>query len=375
MDLDSGAALARERGVTKGTITKHSGSWNLWLEFLGRVEHRGSPFLDELGPTAQLRLCGAFMHARRRGDLGPATRARQVTAGSARETLDNVATAFVENNRASPILDSRGKVHQHIRRQTSGYKRDDPPKQHQKAMPPIVFRYRLRMAKHARARARAHLLGGAVFFAMRSCEYTSVGKRDRKTRAIEVRDITFMLGNRIIPQTDPRLHLADSVSINFGDQKSEIRNEEVTQYNNDDAEFNPVLHWVETVRRLRSYPGFDPSWEVFKFFDGTSFSKITAREIIVDIRAAVDCIGYKKLGFTGRQVGTHSVRSSFAMMAYLAKEPVYTIMLIGHRALELRCIPTVHRETGQRVHPRRQQTNANQRNFLPRSGIFRADRR
>ena len=195
-------------------------------------------------------------------------------------------------------------------------------------MPPIVFRYRLRMARHARARARAHLLGGALFFAMRSCEYTYVGKQ-RKTRPIEVGDITFMLGTRIIAHDDPRLHLADCVSINFGDQKSDIRNEEVTQYNNGDPELNPVIHWVETVRRIRSYPGFDPSWAVFTFFDGNTFSKITPREMIVDIRAAVDCIGPDVLGFTGRQVGTHSVRSSFAMMAYLAREPVYTIMLIG----------------------------------------------
>ena len=240
-----------------------------------------------------------------------------------------MAATFVANSRQSPILDSRGKLHQHIRRQTAGYKRDDPPRSHQKAMPPIVFRYRLRMARHARARARAHLLGGAVFFAMRSCEYTSVGGSDRKTRPIEVQDITFMRGNQIIDHSDPLLHLADSVSINFGDQKSEIRNEEVTQYNNDDPEFNPVLHWVTTVRRIRSYPGFDPTWPVYTFYDGESFSKITSREMIIDIRAAVDNIGPKVLGFTKHQVGTHSVRSSFAMMAYLAKEPVYTIMLIG----------------------------------------------
>jgi len=240
-----------------------------------------------------------------------------------------VAATFVEHNRPSPILDSRGKVHQHIRRQTAGYKRSDPPKRHEKAMPPIVFRYRLRMALHKRARARAHLLGGAVFFAMRSCEYTYVGKQDRKTRPIQVKDITFMTGNTVIPHSDPHLHLAESVTINFGDQKSDIRNEEVTQFNNDDPEFNPVAHWAATVRRIRSYPNFHPSWEVFTFFDGHNFSRITASEMLSDIRAAVRAIGPKVLGFTSNDVGTHSVRSSFAMMAYLAKEPVYTIMLIG----------------------------------------------
>ena len=59
----------------------------------------------------------------------------------------------------------------------------------------------------AMARARAHLLGGAVFFAMRSCEYTYVGTQDRKTRPIQVGDITFLLGNTVIPHSDPNHQL------------------------------------------------------------------------------------------------------------------------------------------------------------------------
>ena len=35
------------------------------------------------------------------------------------------------------------------------------------------------------------------------------------------------------------------------------------------------------------------------------------------------------LGFTGKEVGTHSIRSSFAMALYLARRPVSTIMLMG----------------------------------------------
>ena len=269
------------------------------------------------------------MHAKRRGDLGKRASSRQVNAGTARTALDNVAKTFVENDRPSPVLDTRGEFHQHLRRQQAGYERSDPPRRHEKAMPPMVFRYRLRMARHKRARARAHLLGGAVFFAMQLSTY--VGSKDRKTRPIQVGDITFLKGNKVVPHSDPRphLHLADSVSINFGDQKTDIRNEEVTQFNNDDPSFNPVIHWAETVRRIRPYPGYEPTWNVFTYFDGSDFSPITSTEMLIDIRAAVKAIGPEVLGFTSNDVGTHSVRSSFAMMAYLAKEPIYTIMLIG----------------------------------------------
>ncbi|EJK49184.1 hypothetical protein THAOC_31970 [Thalassiosira oceanica] len=48
-----------------------------------------------------------------------------------------------------------------------------------------------------------------------------------------------------------------------------------------------------------------------------------------DTRSAVASIGKETLGFTSNEAGTHSVRSSLAMLMYLAKEPVYTIMLVG----------------------------------------------
>ena len=35
------------------------------------------------------------------------------------------------------------------------------------------------------------------------------------------------------------------------------------------------------------------------------------------------------LGFSGKEVGTHSIRSSLVMALYLARRPVCTIMLIG----------------------------------------------
>lgn len=235
----------------------------------------------------------------------------------------------MENDRRSPIVDARGKVHVHIERQTRGYKREDPATKHEKALPPKVFRHRLRMAKLPRELARAHLLCGALFYGMRSCEFLGVGNRERKTRPIRVRDIVFRRGERIISHESPELLLSDDVSIDFGEQKSELKDETITQDATSDPELNPVTHWAFTVRRLRSYPGFKDTWEVFTFYDGQNFTKISATEMLADIRAAVAFIGKDVLGFGPEDVGNHSVRASLAMMMYLAKEPVYTIMLVG----------------------------------------------
>ena len=196
-------------------------------------------------------------------------------------------------------------------------------------MPPIVFRHVISNAKHPRAVARSQLLGGALFYALRSCEYLFVGVNERKTRTIEVQDIVFTNGTLVVPHSHPHLHLSEAVTINFGDQKSHIRFELVTQYNNDDPQLNPVYNWASVVKRIISYPGFKPSWPVFTYFDNKGFSKITVSEMIADIKHSVTCIGEHVLGFTRDDVGAHSPRASLAMLMYLAKEPVYTIMLVG----------------------------------------------
>ena len=269
------------------------------------------------------------MHAVRRGDFGKVT----VKGDTARKALDHVAASFVESGRISPIVDTRGRTHNHIERQSKGYKKDDPSVKHEKALPPIVFRHLLRITRngHPRSQARAILICGALFFAMRSCEYVSVGcSNERKTRPIRVKDIVFRIGNRVIPHDNDEIWLADSVSIDFGEQKSDIKDETVTQ----DANFqpdglDPVPLWAKTVTRLRSYPNFSDEWEVFKFYNNGKLTNITSKEIINDIRAAVDFIGVDILGFKSNEVGTHSVRSSLAMDLYLAREAIYTIMLLG----------------------------------------------
>ena len=73
---------------------------------------------------------------------------------------------------------------------------------------------------------------GALFFAMRSCEYTYIGKGKRKIRPIRTCDVVFRHGARVISHDSPFLHLAHTVSTDFGDQRLEIKVENVSQDNN-----------------------------------------------------------------------------------------------------------------------------------------------
>ena len=167
---------------------------------------------------------------------------------------------------------------------------------------------------------------------MRSCECLCVGLiEERKTRPIRARDIVFRIGERVIPHSSNEKCQAESVSIDFGDQKSDIKDETVSQDASNDPEgLCPVAHAAFTIDRLRSYPDYSDDWEMFTFHDELNgFSNIASREMLADIRAAADFIGIDTLGFSSDDVGTHSVRASLAMMACLDNVPIYTIMLLG----------------------------------------------
>ena len=243
--------------------------------------------------------------------------------------LDNVAAAFVACGRRSPIISSLGKVHTHINHQTRSYKQEDRATSHEKALSPIVFRRMLDTAQLPRELARVWLVCAALFFAMRSCEYTFTGNVEQKTRPIRPCDIVFWIGARIIPHDSPLPHTASLVSVDFGEQKSKIKNETVSQDSNDEKDLNPAPLLARTIKRLQSYPGYSNTWDISTFYDGKSFSKISSKEVLIDLRATVDCIGANVIGFSSSEISTHSVRASLVMMMYQAKDPVYTIMLIG----------------------------------------------
>ena len=164
---------------------------------------------------------------------------------------------------------------------------------------------------------------------MRSCKYLWVSHLERRTRIARAKDVVFRLGPKVIEHDDLDDEEPDSVSIDFGCQKSEIKNETVTQDATDKPQLNPVWHWKHTIQRLRSYPKYSDEWPVSTFHDGTKFSRIVSREMLILIITAVDFIGPNDLGFASDEVGTHLKRAAAAMLMVLAREPKYTIMLIG----------------------------------------------
>ena len=186
-------------------------------------------------------------------------------------------------------------------------------------------------AKTKREKARAYLLAGALFYGCRSCEYSKVPRKEQKTRPIRPCDITFKDKHKIIHHNDGDIFTAPTTEIGFSIHKAGKYDDLIPMSTTDDPILSPQKLWAWTIRRLQSYPNYDNQWPIYTFYDEKThrFSNITSSEILKDIRQAVSDLGRDKLGYGPEEVGTHSNRSSLAMLLYLQRVPPYTIMLIG----------------------------------------------
>ena len=92
----------------------------------------------------------------------------------------------------------------------------------------------------------------------------------------------------------------------------------------------PVKAWAAIVSRILQYKGTDSSTEVDMFVDSDDKrSHIKANKVAQNLKKVGTSVGKTRLGFNASRVGTHSIRTSFAMMLYLQHIHPSTIMLIG----------------------------------------------
>ena len=212
-----------------------------------------------------------------------------------------------------------------------GYRNQDGQRLKQKALPMTVLRKLHDIAASERDRAVAWLLTGAIFFAMRSCEYLQTAEESTKrTRIVRLRNIRFKRGQCLIPHEHPEVHKSDLVQITFEYQKNDKRDVSIHMFSSGDKLLCPVRAWAYTVRRVRKIPGADESSPVCLFFDeNEQQSLLSAGYVRSRLRAVVTLLGEQMLGFTADSVGLHSIRSGGAMAMFLSGVPVVIIMRVG----------------------------------------------
>jgi hypothetical protein len=186
-------------------------------------------------------------------------------------------------------------------------------------------------------KAVTHLLIGAIFFAMRSCEYLVTSSRDgsKRTKIMRVGNIIFKKNGRILAHSDPSLATADIVRLTFEYQKNDKRDVSIHMFATEDEVLNPVAAWAATVTRVRSIPNSNDDSPVCLFHKSAgSITKISSEHVRSKLRATVELIGIEELGFSKDDIGLHSIRSGGAMAMFLSGTAVIIIMRIGRWSSE-----------------------------------------
>ena len=214
-----------------------------------------------------------------------------------------------------------------------GYEDNDPPPKQQSPAPIQVFDLIKQEYSSAQDTACSQLIEGALFFGMRSCEYTKTpGQKKKRTTLLELRDITFYDHNSIVISHN-HLNLiteASIVKITFRKQKNKENCQEVILRKSPNR-LCSVEAWAKNVKRIRSYPNSNDNTFVNTYFCTSSgkYKQITNDHVINMLRSAVQIIGPEKIGVPLERVGTHTLRTSFALFMSLGNEEDSTIMLKG----------------------------------------------
>jgi hypothetical protein len=182
------------------------------------------------------------------------------------------------------------------------------------------------------------LLCGALFFAMQSCEYTTTNFADgpKKTKIITCQCVQFFKhtkqGLTKIPQWQKLATLltADCFSITFISQKNGEKDITITQYKSHNK-LDPVTSWAKIINRVLGYKHTTLKSQVNTFLNPTTHKLvyITSAQTRAFLKWTVAKMGANTLGIPISRVGTHSVRTSCAMLLYMAKVQTAAIMLLG----------------------------------------------
>lgn len=215
-----------------------------------------------------------------------------------------------------------------IARQIHGYKQQDPNIKNQQFLPISSFIDIYNDNSTPLHTDLGQLTAGALFFAMRSCEYTNVqSKEPRKTKILCLRNIRFFYNDSEMSNPD-NFHQADFVSITFEFQKNLQKNKTISQHKTN-TNFCPVKFWASIKKRILSYPKTSESSKVNLFLQNGKLVEITSAQIQSHLKAHVLNINPLQQKYQFSCIGTHTICTSLAMILNDQQVATYIIQPIG----------------------------------------------
>jgi hypothetical protein len=213
----------------------------------------------------------------------------------------------------------------------------DPAPNRQKAITPKFLRvfYRFSGAGETATRDTASAVSAtlailAFFFAMRSCEYSTV-PNPGKTKKIDVGHVDFRDKRKRILPANCTIHNAAYVTLPFIDQKNGKKMDVRTQQKTGDPVLCPVIQAHALVSRIRrTVPHYSPSTTLNTLSLAGKTVSISSTYLLQQLRFTCrTCGGTKTFGFPPSDIGTHSLHSGGAMALFLNDHPVHKIMIFG----------------------------------------------
>ena len=118
------------------------------------------------------------------------------------------------------------------------------------------------------------------------------------------------------------------VQITFEFQKNRQKFQSITMHALQE-DFCPVRIWARIVQRILSYPKGSLNSPVNLVRSNRQYHFINSRLVRQSLRSTIKLIGENKLGIKAASVGTHSIRSTFAMILLLDDVRMTIIKKLG----------------------------------------------
>ena len=157
---------------------------------------------------------------------------------------------------------SSGLKAQILTRQIKAYQNLDLLTSHQACLPLTVWKAIDADNDSKQNEAIGQLIIGALFYAMRSCEYSTTPiAEDKKTKLLTVRNVRFfdkdkrgfLRAIKYTP-TNPNPGEASCVAITFENQKNGGKDATITQHHTPPGKICPVRTWAVIITRIAAYP-------------------------------------------------------------------------------------------------------------------------
>jgi len=317
-----------KRAYTEGTETKRRSDINRWKLFLSQAGKEGDTFLESIKAEDRFQqgdyFRGFLAYYRRDGfsTKGFGT----IGAGRLGTALGNIASHFEDEGLKNPIRSASGKLNPALDRQFKAYKNEDPAVKRQPALPLRFFKKFIQMEATETSEAIAQLFCGGLHFGMRSCEYSRTNEKKPRTKILRVGNIKFY--DKHGREMKSNRKNAEFVKITFVNQKNGQKMETQTRRRKNSI-LCAVRQWAAVIDRILGYGNTNESTTINTVRVKGRLMQLTSDQVRLHVKAAVTLIGEDYLQVKASEIGTHTLRVSFATMCDLEGVAPKKIMMAG----------------------------------------------